>query len=95
MSCGRPSKFLDISFWKAILNVLRSHPHVYYVAVGLAGGAPLFLHEILTDDIAQRVKVIGWEKDFLKVLSMADIVVDTYPSGGGMSIVDAMALGLQ
>ncbi len=28
------------------------------------------------------------------MLSMADVVVDTYPSGGGMIVVDAMAMGI-
>lgn len=41
-----------------------------------------------------RVKLVGWEKGFLKVLSVADAIVDTFPSGGGVTIVDAMALGI-
>jgi glycosyltransferase involved in cell wall biosynthesis len=93
MSCGRPAKFQDQSFWKVILDVVRLHPNVYYVAVGI--NQPLtFLESLVTAEIRERVKIIGWEKDFLKVLSMADVVVDTYPSGGGVSILDAMALGI-
>ena len=93
MSCGRPQKFQNMDFWKAILELLQLHPDVYYVVVGLAA-LPSHLQEVLTPDIIGRVKFIGWEKDFLKLLSMADIVVDTYPSGGGMAIVDAMSLGI-
>lgn len=93
MSAGRPAKFMDIGFWKAIIDLLYAHPFTYYVAVGIAGKPPPFLVELLTPDIIERIKVLGWEKDFHKVLSMADIVVDTYPSGGGVVIKDAMALG--
>ena len=93
ISSGRPSKFLDVNFWVTIIDVIRCHPNVYFVAVGLAGRQPSFLQELLTADIVGRVKIIGWEKDFLKVLSMADVAIDTYPSGGGVSIIDTMALG--
>ena len=93
MSCGRPTKFQDQNFWKTIFDVIRMHPDVYYVAVGIH--QPLdFLEDLITPEIKERVKIIGWEKDFLKVLSMADVVIDTYPSGGGVSILDAMALGI-
>jgi glycosyltransferase involved in cell wall biosynthesis len=92
MSCGRPTKFQDMDFWKAILELLQLHPDVYYVAVGLAV-PPSHLQEAMTPDIIGRMKFIGWEKDFLKLLSMADVVVDTYPSGGGATIFDAMSLG--
>jgi len=93
MSCGRPFKFQSQDIWISILNVLRAHPDTHYVAVGL-GAPPPFLQRLLTPDILSRVRTIGRVKDFLSVLSMADVVVDTYPSGGGMTVVDAMAIGI-
>jgi len=92
MSCGRPQKFQDLDFWNEIIKLLQSYPDVYYVVVGLVA-PPTWLQDALTPDIIGRMKFFGWEKDFLKLLSMADVVVDTYPSGGGMTIVDAMSLG--
>lgn len=94
MSAGRPAKFRSEDFWKAIIDLLRTHSNVCYVAVGLAGMPPKFLSELLPPDIIERVKILGWEKDFHKVLSMADVIVDTYPSGGGVVIKDGMALGV-
>lgn len=93
MSCGRLQKFQDIEMWLSILDMLRTHTDVHYVVVGL-DAPPAFLDRELTDDIVARVKFIGRVKDFQRVLSMADVVVDTYPSGGGMTVVDAMALGI-
>lgn len=93
MSCGRDFKFQNRDMWIAILDILRAHSHAHYVVVGLES-APGFLGQLLTPDIAGRVRIIKRVKDFLSVLSMADVVVDTYPSGGGMTVVDAMAIGV-
>lgn len=93
MSCGRHFKFQDQDMWIAILEILRAHPNVYYVVVGLEA-IPKFLEQLMTPDIVDRIKIIKWAKDFLSALSMADVVVDTYPSGGGMALVDAMAIGI-
>jgi glycosyltransferase involved in cell wall biosynthesis len=93
MSCGRLSKFQDQEIWISILDLLRNHSTVHYVVVGL-DSAPSFLDCYLTQDVAERVRFIGRVKDFHSVLSMADVVVDTYPSGGGMTVVDTMALGI-
>lgn len=93
MSCGRHFKFQNQDMWVAILEILRAYPNTHYVVVGLEV-RPEFLDRLLTPDLVDRVKIINRVKDFLSVLSMADIVVDTYPSGGGMTVVDAMALGI-
>lgn len=92
MSCGRPSKYQDLEMWLAIFELLRSLPQLYFVVVGL-DSPPAFLKSHLTQDVIGRVRFVGRVKEFQRVLSMADVVVDTYPSGGGMTVVDAMALG--
>lgn len=93
MSCGRLPKFQNHELWISVLDVLRIHSDVHYVVVGL-DAAPSFLDHLLTPDIVGRVRFIGRVNDFHSVLSMADVVVDTYPSGGGMTMVDAMAIGI-
>ncbi|HUW25583.1 MAG TPA: glycosyltransferase family 4 protein [Gallionella sp.] len=93
MSCGRHFKFQDQDMWIAILEILKAHPNVYYVVVGLEA-IPKFLEQLLAPDLVGRVKIIERVKDFVSVLSMADVVVDTYPSGGGVTVLDAMAIGV-
>lgn len=93
MSCGRPFKFQDQGTWVSILDALRTHPDAHFVVVGIEK-PPSFLERFLTPDIAGRVRILGRVKDFHSVLCMADVVVDTYPSGGGMTVVDAMAMGV-
>jgi len=93
MSCGRDAKFQDPDFWQAIVQVVQKNPHVRFVAVGISR-LPDFLNLLIPPDLKQRIKLLGWQKDFLNVLSMADVMVDTYPSGGGVTILDAMAFGI-
>lgn len=93
MSCGRLSKFQHQGVWVAILDMLRVHPETHYVVVGL-DTPPSFLEQLLTPDITGRVRFVGRVDDYHSVLSMADVVIDTYPSGGGMTVVDAMAMGI-
>lgn len=92
MISGRPPKLQDIGFLNALIDLVSSHPNAYLVVVGL-GELPSIIRDQLMPDIIDRIKILGWEMDFHKVLSMADVVVDTYPSGGGVVIKDAMALG--
>ena len=92
MSCGRLEKFQDQNFLQAVLEVVRLHQNVYFVAVGIPQKD--FLDNLITPDIKERIKILGWQKDFLRTLSMADVMVDTYPSGGGVTILDAMAHGI-
>lgn len=93
MSAGRATKFMDKDFWRAIMQALELNPLAVFVAVGLDVDPP-FLAELLTAQLASRVIRLGWQTDYLSMLVNADIVVDTYPSGGGIVLVDAMALGI-
>ncbi len=92
MTAGRPAKLQDLDFLKALTDIVSRRDDAYLVIVGL-GELPLALREEMNPDILDRVKVFGWVKNFIDVLSMADVVVDTYPSGGGVLIKDAAALG--
>jgi glycosyltransferase involved in cell wall biosynthesis len=38
--------------------------------------------------------LLGWREDILSIFCLADVVIDTYPSGGGHVLIDAMALGI-
>ena len=92
MTCGRLPKLQDVGFLKALVDLVSSHSNVCLVVVGI-GELPSMIRDQLLPDIAERIKTFGWVENFLGVLSMADVVVDTYPSGGGVVIKDAMALG--
>lgn len=94
MSAGRYPKFQNEQFLKAIVDVLIRHPDCYYVVVGPREDEIQVLKAILTPDVRSRVQILGWRDDYLNIIGMSDMVIDTFPSGGGLVILDAMALGI-
>ncbi len=94
MSAGRYAKFQDRTFWEAIFAILSRFPDLVYVAVGVSKEQVPFLDELVTNDINNRVRLLGWRKDCLNIMLLADVIIDTYPSGGGHVLIDAMALGI-
>ena len=93
LAAGRSEKFQDRHYWEMILSVLARFPKMQFIAVGLAS-RPAFLEDMLATEAGMRVKVVGWLEDYQPVLARADVVIDTFPSGGGLTILDAMALGI-
>ena len=96
LSGGRHVKFQDPEFWKAIFEVLGKHPHTFYLAVGVQEDQLPFLPPMVPQDVKGRIRFFDWRKegDYLKILCLADILIDTFPSGGGAILFDAMALGI-
>jgi len=94
MSAGRYAKFQHPEFWHHLIDILRVNPDTCYAVVGAeVSHVPFvldFAHDLIKD---RRILFLGWRKDCLNVLKQADILIDTYPSGGGHVLVDSMALG--
>jgi predicted O-linked N-acetylglucosamine transferase (SPINDLY family) len=96
LSGGRYVKFQDPEFWKAIIDVLGNHPHTIYIVVGVQENQLPFLPPMVPAAIKGRIRFFDWrkEEDYLKILCLADILIDTFPSGGGAILLDAMSLGI-
>lgn len=92
MVSGRPFKLQDADFLQALVDIVASHPDAHLIVVGI-NELPEQIVRNASDEVMGRVSVIGWTHEFHKILNAADVVVDTYPSGGGVVIKDAMALG--
>ncbi len=93
VSAGRPSKFLNREFWLAIVNALEAHPNIFFIAIGLEE-LHLFVTELMHPGLRTRFLNLGWQDNYLNIVVLADIVVDTFPSGGGVTVIDAMGLGI-
>jgi glycosyltransferase involved in cell wall biosynthesis len=93
LSAGRFTKFESAWYWRAVGEILASRPDAVYVVIGITE-LPAPAREVLNGMVAGRVRTIGWQKDYLQILLLADVVLDTYPSGGGAVLMDAMALGI-
>jgi hypothetical protein len=94
-SAGRCVKFQEPEFWQAIFDLLADHPQTYYLALGVEESQVPFLSSMLTAEIRSRIRFVGWQgKEYLRSLCLADIFIDTFPSGGGVTLIDAIALGI-
>jgi predicted O-linked N-acetylglucosamine transferase (SPINDLY family) len=92
MVSGREFKLKDEGFLCSLLELLESHSGAWLVVVGI-NQLPPSVANTLSAEVSQRIVLLGWVRDFHQTLSAADVVIDTYPSGGGVVIKDAMALG--
>jgi predicted O-linked N-acetylglucosamine transferase (SPINDLY family) len=91
MLAGRYSKFQNAEIWKAILEVMVSNKKIYLITMGVAGHEPDFLENMLNADLKKRITFLEFRKDYLSIVGMADVMIDTYPSGGGLVLEDAMS----
>jgi hypothetical protein len=96
MSGGRGVKFQNERYWRTILSVLESNPKVYFVAIGAMERELAFARSLLSSPAGKQLKLVPrvGMKAYLSLLGLADIFVDTFPSGGGLILMDAMALSL-
>lgn len=90
---GRPEKLINREYWRCISTILSSNQRAFMLIVGASD-----IPEACAADIAPaalpRLQLVGYRNDYLQILAMADIVLDTFPSGGGVTLLDAMALGI-
>jgi glycosyltransferase involved in cell wall biosynthesis len=94
-SAGRYTKFQEPQFWKAIIDLLNDHPDTHYLAMGVEESQIPFLSSMLPAAVRSQIRFAGWRgSEYLRTLCLADIYIDTFPSGGGGVLVDAMALGI-
>ena len=94
VSAGRSAKFQDRDIWRAIVATVRKYPQACFAAIGIEKEWVPFLDEVVPPELESRIKYFGWREDYLRILAAGDICLDTYPTGGGVSMADAMAVGL-
>jgi len=94
-SAGRYVKFQEPGFWRAVVDLLHEFPHMYYLAMGPDESQIPFLPAVLTQESKKRIRFLSWRGDsYLRALCLADVLIDTFPSGGGATLLDPLALGI-
>lgn len=93
-AAGRHIKFQNPVFWQLLASALTAHPKAWFMAIGLEESQVEHHLSTLPGAVRQRIRFFPWMAKYLEVLGNADVLLDTYPSGGGTVFVDAMALGI-
>jgi len=91
---GRWQKFQEPDFWRVMSALLSELPDLYCIVVGIKEDQAPFLDTILTPEARRKISFKPWGKDYLDNLAAADLVVDSYPMGGGVFLMEAMSIGL-
>jgi hypothetical protein len=94
LTAGRLQKFQDPGIWRAVGDLLDRYAETYYLIIGATENQLGFLAGLLSPSAKSRLRFWGWSADYLRILGLADIVIDTFPSGGGAVILDAASLGI-
>lgn len=90
---GRHLKFRHRGFWNLLLRLLADHPGTHFLAVGVKAEEVAEVLPPLGGELAGRIHFQPWQDDYLATLGVADLLLDTFPSGGGVVVQDMMAMG--
>lgn len=96
LSCARPVKFLEPGYWRVMLRVLAERPQCHLVLIGLSVEQMEQMPEVAAaaQDIRARLHALGWRDHAHQLIGMADLFIDTFPNGGGLSAFEAMHRGI-
>ena len=86
-SVGRYPKFQDKRMFDLIVETMERLHDLHYVIV-MSNPEKLELSDIPVG-VKERIHVFDWCEDYEKYLMISDIFLDTFPSGGGVTIHDA------
>jgi len=88
-TAGRHVKFQNKDFFINIWEAMHNLPTLHLAIIGPSLGQVPSLNEITSEDIRNRVHIFPWSTSYEVYLSVSDIYLDTYPSGGGVTLYDA------
>ncbi len=91
LSMGRYTKFQHEKYWSAIQEVLKQDINIIYIVAGIEKEQ---IKKFLIKEVERQIICLGWVDNVRSYLQLADIVIDTYPSGGGLTLLDAMSYGI-
>ena len=91
---GRWHKFQNAEFWRFLGEALHDEPQLHLMIIGTAEDQIAFLDQVVKNEVLSRIHFQAWSDNYLSSLAAADFVLDSYPIGGGVFLMEAMSLGI-
>lgn len=91
-SIARTEKFMDDGFIQALATILKRNPDAVFLWTGREAYAP-FVAALQREGITDQCHFIGWVDAKLYV-QVFDLYIDSFPSGSGLTAMNAMAAGV-
>lgn len=88
---GRPQKLRERKMWIALCALLVANPNLSLRVMGADLGS---VGAFVPAELHSRLDVIAWGSDYFDKIQEGDLLIDTYPSGGGMLLLESAALGV-
>lgn len=90
IAVGRKIMFLSERFWRVVLEALNRDPELTVTVLGVEP-SDIFGQQ---GPPTPRLRLLGFRDDVLEQMAQADVLLDTWPLGGGSTLREAHALGL-
>lgn len=91
---GRHVKFQDQEYINSLLNIIRNDFKRYLVLAGFSKEQIPFIDNLADEETLKRVLFFPWLENYLEVVRVCDVAIDTYPSSGGVILFEIMAMGV-
>ncbi len=95
VSCGSKDKFrniLDKGFVDFLKEIIDENTYCYIIGVNPSSSEWIKVKQETYHRVVP-LKRIDFDKGFLNYLQAADLYLDSYPSGGGTAVMDAVSAG--
>lgn len=92
-SAGRALKFQDDRVLKLLIEIMKDLPKLHYAIIGSKSDQLPILSNV-PESLKNRIHIFDWSDQYIDYLMISDIYLDTFPSGGGMTLLDAAILKL-
>lgn len=90
---GRQLHHRPHEFWQLVAQILADHPTAWFLAIGIRAEDLPPVAALSDAAVRSRIRFTDENDGERRAVTMADIVLDTYPCGNGIALLEAMALG--
>ncbi|WP_420430184.1 hypothetical protein [Kordiimonas sp.] len=91
VAAGRYTKF-SAQYCDTLAKILSGNERIFLLTLGIPKNEEENFLARFPNQVASRIRIVPWGRNYLGHLILGDLLIDTFPSGGGITVQDAMAL---